>query len=143
MQQALVDTVVLYGTLNKQDPHHEEVLPIFRRMYRGEVPVGVVLDFVYAETFNAMASSLSHDDCTEAAEILERSGGFRVERTNRDVWTKAHELYRGNPHLSFVDSVLVAYAGQEGIDYIYSFDSGFDSIEGLKRIKTDANPYSA
>ncbi|MCX2819089.1 PIN domain-containing protein [Haladaptatus sp. F3-133] len=143
MQEALVDTVVLYGALNRQDPYHDDALPIFRRMDNGDLPVGIVLDFVYAETFNAMTGSLSHDDCTEAADILERSGGFRMERTNREVWTNAHDVYRGNPHLSFVDSALVAYAGVEDVDYIYSFDTGFDSVDDLKRIKSDANPYSA
>jgi predicted nucleic acid-binding protein len=143
MQVALIDTVVLYGALNKDDPYHEQALPIFKRMDSGELPVGVVLDFVYAETFNALTSSLGHDDCLEAAEILERSGGFEVERTSRDVWIEGQKMYESNSHLSLVDSVLVAHADVNNVDYIYSFDSGFDSIEELRRIKTDANPYSA
>jgi predicted nucleic acid-binding protein len=143
MQTALIDTVVLYGALNKGDPHHGQALPIFRKMDSGEIPVGVVLDFVYAETFNALTSSLGHEDCLEAAEILERSGGFEVQRTSRDAWMKGKKVYGSNSHLSFVDSVLVAHAEVNNLDYIYSFDSGFDSVEGLRRIKTDANPYSA
>jgi predicted nucleic acid-binding protein len=143
MQTALIDTVVLYGALNKADQHHEQALPIFRKIDSGELPVGVILDFVYAETFNALTSSLGHDDCLEAAEILERSGGFEVERTSRDVWMMGQKVYEENPHLSFVDSVLVAHADVNNLDYIYSFDSGFDSIEELRRIKTDTNPYSA
>jgi predicted nucleic acid-binding protein len=143
MQEALVDTVVLYGALNRQDPHHGQALPIFKRMDSGDLPVGVVLDFVYAEAFNALTSSLGHEDCLEAAEILERSGGFEVQRTSRDVWMRGQKVYENDSHLSFVDSVLVAYADVNNVDYVYSFDSGFDSVEGVKRIKTDANPYSA
>jgi predicted nucleic acid-binding protein len=141
MQVALIDTVVLYGALNKGDPHHERALPIFRKMDGGELPVGVILDLVYAETFNALTSSLGHEDCLKAVEILEGSGGFEVERTSRDVWMRGQEVYEESPYLSFVDSVLVAHADVNNVDYIYSFDSGFDSMEGLRRIKTDANPY--
>jgi len=142
MQVALVDTVVLYGALNRRDQHHEDALSIFEAMDAGELPVGVVLDFVYAETFNALTRSLAHEDRLEAAEIIEKSAGFRVERTNREVWRHAHEVYEQNAHLSFVDSVLVAYGREKDSEYIYSFDTGFDTVEGLSRLKTPANPYS-
>jgi len=142
MASALVDTVVLYGALNRGDQHHDDALPIFEAMDAGELPTGVILDFVYAETFNALTQSLSHEDCTEASEIIERSAGFRLERTNRDVWRAAHRVYEEEAHLSFVDSVLVAYARETDMEYIYSFDTGFGSVDGLRRLKTPTNPYS-
>ncbi|MDZ7688876.1 MAG: PIN domain-containing protein [Halobacteriales archaeon] len=142
MQKTLIDTVVLYGALNRRDEHHGAALSIFEKMDNGNLPVGVVLDLVYAETFNALTRSLSHEDCLEAAEVLERSAGFRVERINRDVWRASHGVYEENAHLSFVDSVLVAYARESNVEYIYSFDTGFDSVEGVNRLKTAVNPYS-
>jgi len=142
MRVALIDTVVLYGALNREDGHHDDALPIFEAMDAGELPVGIVLDFVYAETFNALTRSLAHEDRLKAAEILEKSAGFRVERANHDVWRNAHGVYEENPHLSFVDSVLVAHGREKDVEYLYSFDTGFDSVEGLRRLKTPVNPYS-
>ncbi len=142
MQHSLVDTVVLYGAFDRGDQHHEHALPIVRGMDSGDLPVGVVLDLVYAETFNAVTHAMAHEDCVEAAEMLEHSRGFTVERTNRDVWRRSHSVYRENPHLSFVDSAIAAYAEVENLDYLYSFDTGFDSVEGLQRLKTAENPYA-
>ncbi len=142
MQTALLDTVVLYGALVRGDQHHDAALPILQGMDDGDLPVGTVLDFVYAETFNALNRRLSHEDCVEAAELVEGSAGFQVERTNREVWTRGNQTYRRQPHLSFVDALEVAYARENEVDYVYSFDTGFDSVEGVHRINTAENPYS-
>lgn len=142
MQHALVDTVVLYGALDRSDQHHEHALPILEAMDSGDLPVGVIIDLVYAETFNALTHTMAHEDCVEAAEMLESSKGFTVERTNRDVWRRSHEVYQKNPHLSFVDAAILAYGYEENLDYLYSFDTGFDTADGLQRLKTAENPYA-
>ncbi|WP_275039333.1 hypothetical protein [Halococcus thailandensis] len=39
--------------------------------------------------------------------------------------------------------ILIAYARKTDDSYIYSFDDGFDSVDGVQRLNASTNPYSA
>ena len=142
-QHALVDTNVLYGAFQRRDQFHDEALPIVKGADSRALPVCVVLDFVLAETMNALTLNIAHDETIEALSMLRSSAGFEIQRTDDDVWTAGLGVYEAQAHLSFVDSVLVAYARATETEYIYSFDDGFDSVDGVSRLNTDMNPYSS
>ncbi|EMA50823.1 type II toxin-antitoxin system VapC family toxin [Halococcus salifodinae] len=108
-----------------------------------DLPVCVVLDFVLAETMNALTQELAHEETTEALSMVRESTGFEIRRSTNEVWTTGLGVYEGYAHLSLVDAILVAYARETDISYIYSFDDGFDSIDGVQRLNTNTNPYSA
>lgn len=142
-QHALVDTNVLYGAFQRRDQFHDEGLAIVKGADSRTLPVCIVLGFVLAETMNALTLDVAHDETIEALSMLRASAGFEIQRADDDVWTAGLGVYEAQAHLSLVDSVLVAYARKTDTGYIYSFDDGFDSIDGVDRLNTDTNPYSA
>lgn len=142
-QEALVDTSVLYGAFQKRDQFHEEALPIVKGADSRALPICVVLDFVLAETMNALTQELAHEETTKALSMLRTSSGFEIRRTTNEVWNIGLGVYEQYAHLSLVDAVLTAYAHEANAPYLYSFDDGFDSIGGVTRLKTATNPYSA
>jgi predicted nucleic acid-binding protein len=142
-QHALVDTNVLYGAFQQRDQFHDESLPIVKGADARDLPVCVVLDFVLAETMNALTQELAHRETTEALSMLRESTGFEIRRTTNEIWAIGLGVYEGYAHLSLVDAILVAYARTTDTPYCYSFDDGFDSIDGVRRLHTPTNPYSA
>lgn len=142
-QEALVDTNVLYGAFQRRDQFHDEALPIVKGADSHALPTCVVLDFVLAETMNALTQELAHEETTKALSMLRESSGFEIRRTTNEVWNSGLGVYERYAHLSLVDAVLTAYAREANTPYLYSFDDGFDSVEGITRLKTATNPYSA
>jgi len=142
MQRALVDTGVLYGAFLHRDHHHDTALAIVRAADDGELPVLVVVDFVLAETLNALTRQLDHGDAVQALSMLEESTGFTIERTTATEWTRGLATYREQGQLSLVDSLLVASAEENERPHLYSFDDGFDSVRGVKRLNAATNPYA-
>jgi predicted nucleic acid-binding protein len=142
-QHALVDTNVLYGAFQQRDQFHDEALSIMKGADARDLPVCVVLDLVLAETMNALTQEIAHQETTEALSKLRQSSGFDVRRTPNGISTVGLGVYEQHAHLSLVDAVLVAYARETGAAYLYSFDAGFDSVDGVQRLNTTTNPYSA
>lgn len=143
VQHALVDTNVLYGALQKRDQFHEQGLAIVMAADARDLPVCIVLDFMLAETMNALTQKLAHEETTEALSMVRESAGFEIRRTTNEIWATGLGVYEAYAHLSLVDAILVAYARESDSSYIYSFDDGFDSVDGVRRLNTSTNPYSA
>ena len=142
-QHALVDTNVLYGAFQRRDQFHNEALPIVKGADTRDLPTCIVLDFVLAETMNALTQELTHEETIEALSMLRESTGFEIRRTTNEVWATGLSVYEEHAHLSLVDAILVADARATDTPYCYSFDDGFDSIDGVQRLHTPTNPYSA
>lgn len=142
VQHVLVDTNVLYSAFQSRDQFHSEALPIVKGADARTLPVCIVLDFVLAETMNALTQELAHEETTEALSMLRESTGFEIRRATNEVWITGLGVYEEYAHLSLVDAILVAYARTTDTPYCYSFDDGFDSIDGVQRLHTPTNPYS-
>lgn len=140
-QQALVDTGVIYSAFHRRDEHHETGLRIVKDADSGRLPQLVVLDFVLAETMNALTHLLVPAQATEALSMLKASDGFDIVRINTAVWSAGQEIFTRIDPLSFVDSLLVAFARERDLPFLYAFDTGFDRIEGIQRLNTNLDPY--
>lgn len=141
-QHALIDTGVVYGAFQRQDQFHEEGLAIVQSADAGDLPVCVVLDFVLAETMNGLTQELAYEDTIEALSMIQHSSGLTIQRTSQQVWTRGLSEYETHAHLSLVDAILAAYAHEQATPYLYSFDGGFDSVDGVQRLTTPTNPYA-
>ena len=141
MQRALVDTGVMYAAFDRRDTLHETGLAVVRDADRSRLPELVVLDVVLAETMNALTQRLQPAETVEALESLETSVGFTIERTVGAVWARGRSVFERRAKLSYVDSLLVAYALERELEYLYSFDTGFDDVDEISRLNTNVNPY--
>lgn len=140
-QRALVDTGVLYSAFQRRDEHHETGLAIARDADRGRLPRLDVLDFVLAETMNALTQQLRPAQSREALSMLETSPGFDVIRTSGAVWARGRATFASVDRLSFVDALLVAHAREREVPYLYAFDTGFDGLDEVRRLNTNIDPY--
>lgn len=139
-ERALVDTGVLYGAFQRRDQYHETGLAVVRDADAGRLPELLVLDFVLAETMNALTQQLAAEDTREALAMVETSSGFEITRTTGTVWARGLATYKRLDRLSFVDALLVAAARERDREFLYSFDSGFDGVDGVTRLNTNVDP---
>lgn len=141
MTAALVDSNVVYGAFHRRDQYHDEALAIVRAADRGELPELVLVDFVLVEVMNGLTNVIAHEETETALDMLEESVGFRVERTPDRTWFRGIAVYREEGHLSLADAILVAHARDRDVEFVYSFDTGFDSVDGVRRLVTPDDPF--
>ena len=51
------------------------------------------------------------------------------------------ELFETDEELAFGDTTIAASMKREGIQYLYSFDDDFDTLDGITRLETADNPF--
>lgn len=139
MPVAVVDTTVLFAAAYPRDTRHAEGLEVVRGIDDGSLPEGIVLGYILAETLNGLNERAGSKLADEFLSRLEENERFQVRHTKAGQFADAKALFRRYENLSFVDSIIVAYMRDEGVEYLYSFDEDFDATD-VRRIEGD-NPF--
>ncbi len=142
MTVAVVDTGVLVGMADIDDEHHDVAMEIVRGMDHGDLPTGRVTNYIVLETLNWIHNRKRHSKAVETYERLNQSAGFEVLHAAQKDFPSAVNLFQTYKGLSFGDATIAAYMQREGIEYLYSFDDDFDSLDGIARLETADNPFN-
>ncbi|QLH84816.1 type II toxin-antitoxin system VapC family toxin [Halosimplex pelagicum] len=141
MAVALLDTNVLFASASARDEYHDRGRGIVQGIDHGDLPDGIVTNYVVAEVLNITREKLGAGTANEMLTRLVEGAHFVVEHAPQSDFNAAQALFRQYDALSFVDATLVASMQREDIEYLYSFDDDFDEIDGITRLATADNPF--
>ena len=142
MPDAVVDTTVLYAAGNERSQRHDQGLEVLHAADHERLPTLRIPDVVQVETMNGLTRDVGHETAVDMLDRLEVSTGFALDRTTNAVWHAGVDTFRGIERLSLADGLIAAYAHHHDIDYLYSFDGGFDGVDGIARLADATNPYA-
>lgn len=137
---AVLDTNVLFARQNKNDQYHESANAILSGVDHGELPAIRIPDFVVAESMNLLSNKNGHRTAAAVLDRLLEGSQFSLQSTSKADFNSTQALFRRYSHLSFVDASIIAFMQREGIEYLYSFDDDFDTVEGITRLNTAVDP---
>lgn len=141
MPRALVDTSVLFAAAYRRDAAHEDGLDVLRGVDSGDLPEGVVLEYVLAETLNGLATNAGHEQAVDFLDRLEENANVHIESVSGPVHAAAKSTFRRHARLSFVDAAVVAHMRAAGLGYLYAFDDDFDGLDDVYRLGSATDPY--
>jgi predicted nucleic acid-binding protein len=137
----VVDANVLIAARLSRDQNHERGEAITRAIDQGTLPTAYVLGDVLQEAVNYLHARAGHDTATETLDAVIESSGFSLRRTTKSDFDVGRSLFRRYETLSLTDAIIAATMQREEIEYIYSFDDGFDGVSGITRLTTPDNPF--
>lgn len=141
MAAVAVDTGVLIGFADSDDRHHDAAAGIVHGVDGGDLPTGLVTNYVVLETLNWIHSRHRSQVAVETYRRLHESAGFEIRHAAQKDFDRAVELFERYEGLAFGDATLVATMEREGVEYCYSFDADFDAVEGVTRLATAEDPF--
>ena len=141
MASAVVDANVLIAARLSRDQNHERGKAISEAIDQGELPTAYVLSDVLEEVINYLQARAGHDVATETLDALIESGGFSLSQTRKTDFSAGRSVFRRYETLSLTDAVIVATMQRKEVEYLYSFDDGFDSVPDSTRLTTPENPF--
>ena len=141
MAAVVVDANVLIAARLSRDQNHERGEAIAQRIDTGTLPTAYVLSNVLEETINYLQARAGHDVATETLDAVIESSGFSLKRTPKSDFDAGRSLFRRYEELSLTDAIIVAAMQRDEIEYLYSFDDGFDSVSAVTRLTTPTNPF--
>lgn len=142
MQEALVDSNVVFGARMKRDQYHDRTRPIVSAMDAGDLPRGVVTNYGLPEILNPIQKKAGDSPAKATLQFLTESGGFRIRHLAQEDFTRGRALYRRTEGIEITDTITVAYMRRQGLEYIYSFDDDFDDFPDITRLNTVDNPFA-
>lgn len=143
-QWVFVDTDVIVGAQLENDSNHSQGRQIFESIDNGDLPTALVSEYVFLETINYLVGKrgVPHDFVNEVSEKLQKSNNFRlIPVETKHFHSAKNEICPKYPKLSFTDSSIVAMMDDLDMDYIYSLDGGFDSVDSVIRLNVARSPY--
>ena len=141
MADAVLDTTVLYAAADRSDAWHEEGLPVLGGVDDGTPPDGLIVEYVLGETLNGLVRNLSHEFAVDYLDRTEANDRFEVGRLTADAYATGKDVFRRHDALSLVDGLIVGYMRDRDLEYLYTFDRGFDAVDGIARLSTPENPF--
>jgi predicted nucleic acid-binding protein len=133
---------VLFASASALDDYHDHARRLVRGIDHGDLPDGIVTNYVVAETLNLINEKLGPATANEMLGRLIEGAHFEISRPPNVDFDAAQPLFRQYGALSFVDATLAAYMDRAGIEYLYSFDDDFDVLDGRARLDTADNPFT-
>ncbi|MBI4200888.1 MAG: type II toxin-antitoxin system VapC family toxin [Chloroflexi bacterium] len=133
-----LDTNILLRYLTRDDEAKAQAsLGLLSRVERGEEVV-VTSDLVIAEVvFNLQSPrqyGLSRDHIRQLVEPIVELRGLRL--ANKGLYRRAFDLFC-DKRISFVDAYNAAYMESRGVTEVYSYDTEFDRVEGVRRVEPE------
>ncbi len=131
-----LDTNILLRHLTADD--EEKARACRELLLRVEQGVETVAtsDLVVAEAVFILQSprqyGLQREQICRLLEPVVRLRGLRLP--NKALYAKAFDLYCQR-NISFTDAFNAAYMESRGLNEIYSYDTDFDGVEGVKRVE--------
>ena len=141
MAVALLDTNVLFASASARDEYHDRARAIIRAIDHGELPEALVTNYVVAETLNLSGEKLGSDAANQLLDRLVEGAHFEIVHAPKPDFTAAQAQFRRYSELSFIDSTIAAYMQREDIEYLYSFDDDFDTLDWVTRLGTADDPF--
>lgn len=140
MSNPVVDANVVIAARLSRDQNHERARAITAAFDEGRFPTGYVFDTVLEEVVNYLQARSTHDVAVETLDALIESNGFEIVRTDPSDFDAGRSIFRRQRTLSLTDGMIAAAMTRRNLEYLYSFDDGFDAVDEIARLDTDARP---
>lgn len=141
MPSVAVDANVVIAARRSRDQNHRRGRDIVQAIDAGDLPTGLVLRDVLEEVVNYLQARDGHDAALDTLDAIVESRGFDVVHTTKRDFDAGRATFRTYDRLSLTDAVIAATMHRKDVEYLYSFDDGFDGIDGITRLTTPENPF--
>ena len=130
---AIVDSGVWIAAKHASDQYYGKAARIMSAWNDRRIGYVFITDYVVVETANFLLRKTSFETALEAVKMLTESERIRVRYVDRLMHSAIMKLFQQYKGMSIADCSLIALAEETGIGDIFSFDTAFDRVKGVKR----------
>jgi len=131
-----IDLGVFIAFYNRRDENHERSKELISSIARHEYGQGITSDYVFDEVITTVHARTKRPDFAMKIGklILGRFEGIpqfiKIYFVSKEIFFDAWEIYLqySGKGLSFTDATIISMINAHKINYLASFDSGFDGI---------------
>ncbi|MHA2017850.1 MAG: type II toxin-antitoxin system VapC family toxin [Promethearchaeota archaeon] len=109
-------------------------------MADGQINNVYISDYVFDEVTTYIRKKINQEASILVAEAMLDSQNIEIIFMNEKIFNASYHIFKMYDRLSFTDSSIVVIMKNMGIQFLYSFDEGFDNIKEIKRLDILIDP---
>ncbi len=127
--KVLIDADALFAFISPLDPHYNKAQVLRNKISQEEVLLAVT---TLAEVVTTLGRKLNRKVSLGVLDYV-REGGFNLIAVDEELMILAEDYYRrqASKKNTFFDCLNMAVAKSYGVDFIFSFDRGYE-LNGFK-----------
>lgn len=136
MRKFFVDSVVWIAAFLKNDVNHQKG-KLFLEWFEKQDKIKIFInDYVISEIAAYMRKKAKNQPLliNKIIDMFYEDPRIEIFFTSEDNFNLAVDIFKNYEKLSLVDSIIVYHCLNNKIDYLISFDSGFNSHGEIRRI---------
>ena len=131
-----LDTNIIIRYLTRDDEAKAEACyRLLQRVKQGAEEVftceAVIAEVAYVLTSSRTPYGLSHSEVKDRLLPILTLRGLKLPQ--KRIYFRALDLYANSAALDLEDALAVAHMEQQGVSEIYSYDTDFDGVAGIRR----------
>ncbi|MBI2106055.1 type II toxin-antitoxin system VapC family toxin [Candidatus Woesearchaeota archaeon] len=132
-KEAIIDSPVWIGAFSDKDQYRETSKSLFKFFSEGSIGKAYITDYVAIETINYLLRKEKFDTALLVFELFLKSSKIEIIYVDELMMHEIKPLFEKYRNLSLTDCSIIALMKEKNIKTLFSFDSGFDKIEGITR----------
>jgi len=133
MNAALIDSNIFIGLWHKGDQYREKSIDIMNQFVDKKIGKIIITNYVLVEVINFLIKKMRFEDSIKAYVSLTDTERVQLIYVDKLMQNEIGRLLAQYKTLSLTDCSLIVLARELNVPVIYSYDSGFDKVPGLKR----------
>ncbi|HMF32638.1 MAG TPA: PIN domain-containing protein [Candidatus Lokiarchaeia archaeon] len=129
-----IDSGVWIAGYNKKDLHHEAGKKILTALANNQLGIAIISDQIFNEVVTFLRKKFGFDASNRAAEGMINSPHVATRMIDENTFNATYHIFQLYERLSFTDASTVVIMKNEGIRFLFSFDSDFDGIKDVVRL---------
>ena len=129
-----IDSCIFIAAFNQKDIHHQAAKKILVAITTGKIKNIYLSDYVFDEVVTYLKKKMSSEVAIQASEALLNSHHLNFLYMNEQIFNATFHILKMYDDLSYTDSSIVVMMKNYQIQYVYSFDSGFDGVNDINRL---------
>ncbi|MBS3068475.1 type II toxin-antitoxin system VapC family toxin [Candidatus Micrarchaeota archaeon] len=122
----LLDTSYLLAFYSLDDDNNNSATELAKEITEGTFGTSSISDYIFDEAITLLKKHVGHKRANEIGDYFLNSSSFY--RVDQQVFAASWSLSKKFERLSFTDCSNIALMKHYNIDYLATFDSGFDGI---------------
>jgi predicted nucleic acid-binding protein len=130
-----IDSCVFIGFYNIRDERHSDAKALVEEALKGGLGAAYTSDYVLDEAVTLIKKRTGSPKLVaEAIDFIQNSGRMEILHIDREVFASAKMCMEKYPQmpLSFTDWTIANLMASKEMEYLLSFDSGFDRLRAIE-----------
>ena len=134
-KHAVFDSLIWIGAKWEEDQYKKHAMKIIESFLQEDIKKIFITDYILVETINFLLRKAGFRFAHDVSNSIINSARIEIVYVDELMLDDIKKLFVKYKDLSITDCSIIALMLEKGIQYLFSFDAGFDKVKEIIRLE--------